>query len=222
LSLKSQMVRTSGTKSFASSQQRPTRSKRKRIVEAAIKVFLKDGYAATTLSKVAEEAGVIRATIYSHFKDKNELFVAIVEELTVSKFGEGFEERLLTASPKEFILMLREFVQRQRQDTQFLALLRTVIAESERFPQLARLYFKTIFHRGISVGCKYFEQHKELGIKDPYAMAAVVGGSMMACLIQQELLHGKEVAPLELGAVADILVELVSRSPARRTETSGQ
>jgi len=182
-------------------------------VEAAIKVFLTEGYAGTTLQKVADEADVIRATIYSHFENKNQLFVAIVEELTVNRFGEGFEQRLLSANPADFVFLLKDFFQQKRQDKEFLALLRIVIAESERFPELATLYFKTIFHRGISIGCRYFEQHKELGVKDPYAMAAIVGGSMASCLINQELLHGKEVAPLELHDIAETLAELISRHP---------
>jgi len=196
----------------ANAEESP-RSKRKQIVRAAIKVFLKEGYAATTLQKVAEEAKVIRATIYSHFKDKEELFVAIVEELTVNNFGEDFEQRMLSAKPVEFVQQLKGLCQKRREDKQFLSLLRIVIAESERFPELARLYFKTIFYRGISVGIKYFEQHKELGIKDPYAMAAIVGGSMMTCLIQQELLRGKDIAPLELDPIADMLADLISRKP---------
>jgi len=198
----------------AQADEESPRSKRKQIVEAATKVFLKEGYAATTLQKVAEEANVIRATIYSHFADKEELFVAIIEALTVDRFGPGFEQRMLSGNAGDFVYLLKEFVQSQRQNKQFLALLRIVIGESERFPELATLYFKTIFNRGISIGCKFFELHKEeLGIKDPYAMAAVVGGSMMCCLIQQELLHGKEVAPLELDTIAATLTDLLSRSP---------
>jgi AcrR family transcriptional regulator len=181
------------------------------VVQAAIKVFLREGYAATTLQKVAQEANVIRATIYSHFKDKEELFVAIIEELTVDRLGEGFEQRMLSSTPDELIYLLKDFVQRQRQSKQFLALLRIVLGESERFPELARLYFKTIFNRGMSVCCRYFEVHSELGVKDPYAMAAIVGGSMMCCLIQQELLHGKEIAPLDLDSIASTLSELLSR-----------
>src|SRR5437016_3110918 len=117
----------------ANAEESP-RSKRKQIVRAAIKVFLKEGYAATTLQKVAEEAKVIRATIYSHFKDKEELFVAIVEELTVNNFGEDFEQRMLSAEPVEFVHKLKELCQKRREDKQFLSLLRIVIAESERFP----------------------------------------------------------------------------------------
>lgn len=189
------------------------RSKRKQILEAAIRVFLKDGYAATTLQKVADEAHVIRATIYSHFADKHELFKAIIEELTVAKRGSDFQQRIRTASPREFVYLMRDFVQVKKQDKQYLALLRTVIGESERFPELARLYFSTVYFQGMKLGNCYFEEHPELGINDAQALTSVVAGSMMAHLIQQELLRGKEIVPMDLNALADTLAELITRPP---------
>lgn len=194
------------------------RSKRKQIVAAAIKVFLAHGYAATTLQKVAEEAQVIRATIYSHFADKDELFKAIIEELTVNKLGEDFRERVMNASPREFVYIMRDFVKARKQDKEYLALLRTVIGESERFPELARLYFQTVYSYGMKTAHAYFEQHPELGVKNPQALTAVVGGSMMAHLIQQELLRGKEIVAMDLDAVADTLADLISRPPAIEQE----
>lgn len=191
------------------------RSKRKQIVDAAIKVFLEQGYAATTLQKVAEEAQVIRATIYSHFADKNELFVAIVEELTVKKLGEDFRERIKSVSPREFVYLMRDFVQLRKQDKEYLALLRTVIGESERFPELARLYFQTVYSHGMKVAQNYFENHPELGVKNAQALTAVVGGSMMAHLIQQELLRGKEIVPMDLDALADTLADLITRKSGK-------
>lgn len=187
------------------------RSKRKQIVKAAIGVFLKHGYAATSLQKVAEEAHVIRATIYSHFSDKNELFKAIIEELTVNQLGGDFQQRIRSASPREFVYVMRDFVQLRKQDKQYLALLRTVIGESERFPELARLYFQTVYSHGMKVAQSYFEQHPELGVKDSQALTAVVAGSMMAHLIQQELLRGKEIVPMNLNTLADTLADLITR-----------
>lgn len=191
------------------------RSKRKQILEAAIRVFLQHGYAATTLQKVAEEAHVIRATIYSHFADKNELFTAIIEELTINQLGEDFQQRIAAASPREFVYIMRDFVQSRKQNKEYLALLRTVIGESERFPDLARLYFKTVYSQGMVVAKRYFDQHPELEIKDTEALTAVVGGSMMAHLIQQELLRGKEIAPMNLDALAETLADLITRPAVR-------
>ncbi len=191
------------------------RSKRKQIVEAAINVFLEHGYAATTLQKVAEAAHVIRATIYSHFSCKNELFKAIIEELTVNQLGSDFQQRIRTATPREFVYLMRDFVELRKQDKEYLALLRTVIGESERFPELARLYFETVYSQGMKVAQNFFEQHPELEVKDSQALTAVVGGSMMAHLFQQELLRGKEIVPMDLNALADTLADLIMR-PARK------
>ena len=191
------------------------RSKRRQIVAAAIDVFLKHGYAATSLQKVAQEAHVIRATIYSHFADKNELFKAIIEELTVNQLGGDFQERIATATPREFVYLMKDFVQTRKQDRQYLGLLRTVIGESERFPDLSRLYFQTVYFQGMKVAQNFFEQHPELGIKDAQALTAVVGGSMMAHVFQQELLRGKEIVPMDLNALADTLADLITR-PAKK------
>lgn len=193
------------------------RSKRKQILKAAIKVFLEQGYAATTLQKVADEAQVIRATIYSHFADKHELFKAIIEELTVNKLDEDYRKRLMSASPREFVYLMRDFVLARKQDKEYLALLRTVIGESDRFPELARLYFQTVYSQGISVAHAYFQQQKELKVKDPESLTAVVCGSMMAHLIQQELLRGKEIVPMDLNKVADTIADLISRPPAEKS-----
>lgn len=194
------------------------RSKRKQIVKAAIKVFLEQGYAATTLQRVAEEARVIRATIYSHFSDKNELFKAIIEELTVNQLGEDFHQRIAASSPREFVYLMRDFVQSRKQNKEYLALLRIVIGESERFPDLARLYFKTVYSQGMVVAERYFAQHPELGVEHSQSLTAVVCGSMMAHLIQQELLRGKEMVPMDLNAVAETLADLITRPPAQAAE----
>ncbi len=193
-----------------------TRNKRQQIVDAAIDVFLRHGYSATTLLKVAEEAGVIRATIYSHFPDKEALFAAIIEELTINRLGPNLEESIQDLSPREFVLFLRDMVKRRSKDKQYLALLRTVIGESERFPELSRMYFNTIYSKGMTIAHKYLHNHKELRFKDPMAASIVVCGSMMAWLIQQELLHGKEIAPMSVDAVADTIIDLLSPRIATR------
>ncbi len=186
-----------------------TRSKRKQIVQAAIDVFLKHGYAATSLQKVAEEAHVIRATIYSHFADKNELFKAIIEELTTNRMGEEFQQKMMEANVREFVYLMRDSIEQKKNDEQYLALLRIVIGESEKFPDLARLYFKTIHSKGMIVCQNYFQIRAGLGPEKALALTQVVVGSMMAHLIQQELLRGKEIVPMNLDDLADLLVQLL-------------
>jgi AcrR family transcriptional regulator len=49
---------------------------RRRITEAAVRLHTTIGPAATSLSAVAEEAGVTRVTLYRHFRTRDELFAA--------------------------------------------------------------------------------------------------------------------------------------------------
>jgi AcrR family transcriptional regulator len=51
---------------------------RKRLVEAATVLIGQHGYEALVLEKVAEKAGVTRRTIYDHFRNKDDLIVAVI------------------------------------------------------------------------------------------------------------------------------------------------
>jgi AcrR family transcriptional regulator len=49
-------------------------SRRQEIIDAAIKVFARTGFAETSVQDVAEEAGVVPTAVYYHFAGKDELF----------------------------------------------------------------------------------------------------------------------------------------------------
>lgn len=54
-------------------------AKREAIFEAAKKLFPEHGYDGVSMDAIAAEAGVSKLTLYSHFKDKDELFLIAVE-----------------------------------------------------------------------------------------------------------------------------------------------
>ena len=51
-------------------------SRREELIDAAMKVFQKNGFHGTSLDKVLQEGGISRMTMYNHFKSKDELIVA--------------------------------------------------------------------------------------------------------------------------------------------------
>ncbi|MBU0813375.1 MAG: TetR family transcriptional regulator [Gammaproteobacteria bacterium] len=51
---------------------------RLKIIAAALELFSKNGYSNTTLAMIADEAGFSRGPIYWHFKNKDELFQAVL------------------------------------------------------------------------------------------------------------------------------------------------
>ena len=77
---------------FRIGQRRPTlvrRTKneaegtRSRILDAAERVFSEHGVSRTSLEDIARAAGVTRGAIYWHFKDKSDLFAAMVNRVTL-------------------------------------------------------------------------------------------------------------------------------------------
>ncbi|HET7036118.1 MAG TPA: helix-turn-helix domain-containing protein [Thermomicrobiaceae bacterium] len=50
---------------------------RARILEQAHRLFLEQGYAAVSMQQIADAAGVNKATLYHHFRDKEDLFLAV-------------------------------------------------------------------------------------------------------------------------------------------------
>ncbi len=110
-----------------------------RIMEAATDLFLRDGYFATSIEAVLEASGGSKATLYSYFSTKEELFRAVVEE-AIRTMSPPRLERLGDAKTTltEYVVNTFETLSAPRHR----ALLRLTIAERERFPDLARQYYE--------------------------------------------------------------------------------
>jgi len=55
--------------------------RRRQLLASAAKCFAKYGYRGTTTAKIAEEAGISEPIIYRHFKNKRDLFIALIEKV---------------------------------------------------------------------------------------------------------------------------------------------
>lgn len=65
---------------------------RQRILDAAADVFGREGVAGASLEKIAEQAGVTRGAVYWHFKNKNDIFEAIHEQMHSSTMDELLQQ----------------------------------------------------------------------------------------------------------------------------------
>lgn len=52
-----------------------TSASRERVLHAAYALFLRNGLTAVSMQQIAEEVGITKATLYHHFRDKNDLFL---------------------------------------------------------------------------------------------------------------------------------------------------
>lgn len=213
---------TDQVKSETEDKRAHPRSKRDQIVAAAIKVFLENGYKATSMNRVADQAGVIKATIYSHFKDKEQLFIAIIEELTIKKIDLNYEdlEPLMVLPPEMFIDQVSNKFSVLMDDPDYLRLFRVMVGESERFPELASIYVKTVILRGMDLATAYFDRHPELNIADSAATAHICAGSFVSLMTWQQVLGGKKIRTLEVERVTKMLKALICNGAQYRRENN--
>jgi len=120
-----------------------TARKRRAILDAAQSTFLSKGYDGTTMDEIATRAAVSKQTVYKQFVDKQQLFAAIVtgEIAAAETSTHDIVESL--GSSDDLEADLRRFARRHIVDVtqpHLLQLRRIVIAEAERFPDLARTW----------------------------------------------------------------------------------
>lgn len=188
--------------------------KREQILQGAMQVFLRHGYAGTSMDRVAAAAGVSKQTIYSHFQDKEGLFTALVEGVTIHRLQHELGMDNLHGPPEVLLDQLATAFLHTMKHPDYLNLLRVVIAESVRFPELAQLYSRTVIHRGRQLLSTYFRSHPDLNIADPEAAAHIFCGTLVSFLLSQEILYGKLVSPLKADQVIRELIGMIVRHSA--------
>lgn len=204
------MPKTSGSQPETLSRLRAMTQKQEQILQGAMQVFLRDGYAGTSMDRVSAEARVSKQTIYSHFQDKEGLFKALIERVTIASFQGIFCAEDLHGEPAILLREIAEiYLTKVAANPDYLALFRLIITESQRFPELAKLYTQTVIQRGRQLLSQYFVSHPELGITDPEATAQIFFGSLVSYVIVQEMLYGKEMMSLSRDRILDSLMSLL-------------
>jgi TetR/AcrR family transcriptional regulator, regulator of autoinduction and epiphytic fitness len=184
--------------------------KAKAILAGGMQEFLAHGYAGTSMDRVATAAGVSKATVYSHFQDKEGLFTALIEQLVQGKFQLLFDpsSENLSAEPKIFLRELADRVlDMGENEPQFLDFMRVIIGESGRFPQLARAFVQNVERTSFRMLHQYLASCPQLHLADPEVTARIFLGAIVHFLIIQEMLHGKDIVPMERDRLINNLVD---------------
>jgi TetR/AcrR family transcriptional regulator, mexJK operon transcriptional repressor len=193
---------------------------RERLRAAAHRLFLQQGYLATSVDAILAEAGISsKETLYRHYAGKEALFVDVLSHLTMEQ--PGFTDKLaalprphdlpslhqaLTHLSHEIISMISQ--------PGYLPLVRMIIAEAPRFPQLGPLFFSTVTQRGlflIIALLKEAREHQLIADIDLEVVAHTLLGGLLASVILKLMFAGEEAQPPALDR-ADAVVALIMRA----------
>jgi AcrR family transcriptional regulator len=181
------------------------------ILAAALEEFGANGYAATRLEDVAKRAGIAKGTIYLYFRDKERLFGVVVRTLIQKRIDAL--TGMLSGSAEELLRELLSQMYRVVRNPKARSIVRMLIAESGKFPQLADIYHREVIGRGLNrvrrvlkkgVATGEFQQTKAAQFPQ-----ILVAPGVLAILWQ--LLHG-ERHRLDLDAYSKAHLEFVLNS----------
>ena len=122
--------------------QAPQNNHRERILEAAARAFLQNGYQQTSTAEIARQAKLSKRELYTHFHDKRDMLAAVIAQLQADiqshanlswSSGGDVRDVLSTAGTK-----LLQFIGSER----FGKLFRIVAAESFRDPVASEKFYQ--------------------------------------------------------------------------------
>lgn len=177
------------------------------IEDAAIHLFLEQGYHATSMRQIADHAQLALGGIYNHFSSKDEIFEAII----------------LDQHPYKKILPLILEVQGETAEEFFGNAFRIVIDELGKQPEFINLMFielvefkgkhgavmlREIAPRILPIFEKVIKARKDLRVTNPAMLMRSFFGSVISYFITEMVISNSVISKLMPKNSSDIYVDL--------------
>ena len=165
--------------------------RKEKILSAATGLFLSEGYGETSIDAIVEQSGGSKATLYTYYPSKADLFRAVVDSIVTTHEG---PELVSLKNVRETLVAFAEHRMAIIFSSNHRALMRLIISERDRFPDIARMYYEQGPLHSHMVLRDYFEALIERGLID-------IRSADEACeFFRGMLLHQRYIEQLYLGA----------------------
>jgi AcrR family transcriptional regulator len=186
--------------------QRRADERPREICAAALEVFAEKGFAAARLDEIARRAGVSKGTLYLYFKDKEDLFRAVVQSAIAPNIEAVMSAISAVDAPfAEVIRMLLAAFAEREARLPIGAVAKMVVGESRNFPELARVWHDEVASKAIGAIATFIEraqQRGEVKAGDPRLYAFSLMGPMVLGALWRTTLVPAGGTPLDLTALA--------------------
>ncbi len=187
--------------------QRRSRTRR-RLIDAAAKVFARQGYAGASLDEIAEEAGFTKGAVYSNFASKDDLFLTALEEHLTERIGDIQETFADIGSLDDVRAGGSEVAARVEEDRELWLLFMEVWTRAAREPEVRARIAGLYASWREAIGGLIEARFREVGVPLPAepedlaaAAIALAEGHALQRLVDPDRLHDE--------AYGDMLAYLV-------------
>jgi len=207
-----------------SAPQTRTDRKRAQIRAAAQALLLQHGFQGTTTDAIAAAASISKETLYRYYARKEDLFVDVLRSLTVERavWVRLMERPAEPRNPRQLRALLRSAVQGlldTMMQAEYLAMLRLIVAESPRFPELGDGFRQTVLEPGSTyIGTLLRAGQRNRIVRDnldPPTVTRMFIGTLLTMVLPNGLIHGSQppAAPdrRTIETFVDHLMDLISK-----------
>ena len=213
-----------GTKLGTRPRRRMPEARPHQIRQAALEVFARAGLHRATMDDVARRAGISKGTIYLYYRNKRELFSAVVtgklQEILAGATGVGIPRREASAVAR--LRAAAANLYRFFHTPEYLGLFRIVVGEVSAFPKEAEFFYREVVLRSSRRFAAIIQDgigRGEFRPGDPLIAARGFIGMFWIFGVSQGVLGGARIHPFDEATVLRTLTDAYFRglaTPAAR------
>jgi len=182
-------------------QEERTQATRRKLLDAAKRIFAQDGFEAARLEDIAARAGYTRGAFYANFESKEDIFFALFEEWVCERIESVTIAMRKHSDPVEKLAALRTHYAKLATDRSLVLISMEFKLFALRHPEAhARLRSK---HRRVRAyfGELFSELMRELDKKIPigYPAASACLGAVAQGLLLEHLIDPKTLSDADIG-----------------------
>lgn len=189
-----------------------TEATRNKLLAAAARIFARDGFEAARLEDIAGTAGYTRGAFYANFRDKEDLFFALLEHWVSARIEEVNGLLRKCKNPDDLRHALREYYAKNAKDRRLVLLSLEFDLYAVRHPE-AHARLRTRQRRLRSCGGQILRSlMTSLGRSLPISTSAATTGlsALSTALLLEHIVDAKSISQAEmrylLGTFFDVVV----------------
>jgi TetR/AcrR family transcriptional regulator, mexJK operon transcriptional repressor len=137
--------------------------RRGHILDIAYAAFIREGYAGTSMARIAALLGGSKTTLYNYFDSKKELFVAVADRECAKLFDQIFVATEIAGDVRDRVRELAQRLMGAMLSDEMIAAYRLIVAESGRFPEIGLAMHDIALRRGTQHLAAFFKRAMDAG-----------------------------------------------------------
>jgi len=193
-------------------QQQRTEETRSRLLEAAEKIFFRDGFEAAKLEEIASRAGYTRGAFYANFESKEDLFIAMLEKEALHRLTDVRAAIGKLQAPAAKLAALRKYMLESLQDRVWAVLFTEFRLFALRRPELktklANMH-RRVFAAATATMAEVFDSAGKRLPMSALALAVSLGG--LANILELDRLVSNAVDESDIATALGLLFDAATQ-----------